>query len=118
VLGTLNACAAPPKMIAFQGDTIGKGGNPIKAAMIVTIDIAFTPGTTNVGTTYPVEYAPTAPFIHFQSAEVGTVLSYDLAVFPVEPGQIVTCLVSINGLVARSSRSRYPSPAVCPGGPV
>ena len=114
VMGTLNACVAPAtKTIAFQGDSI-----PVKTSMIVTIDMAFTKGTTSGGTIYPVEYAPVAPFIHFQVAQIGTVLSYSLKVFPVEPKQVVTCLISINGLIVDRTSATYPKPAVCSGPPV
>ena len=113
VLGSLNACVAAAKTITFQADSI-----PVKTSMIVTIDMAFTKGTTSGGTIYPVEYAPTAPFIHFQEAGVGTVLSYTLKVFPVEPGQMVTCWIAINALIVDRTSAKYPKPAVCSGPPV
>lgn len=113
-LGLLNAaCARPTKTIAFQGDS-----TPPKTGILAQIDMIFTAGTTASGTRYPVEYATPAPFIHFQVAEVGTVLSYSLKVFPIEPGQKVTCIISINGLIVDRSSATFPKPAVCSGPPV
>jgi hypothetical protein len=113
VLGTLNACVAQTKTIAFQGDSAAA-----RTGIIAIIDIIFTKGTTSEGTTYPVEYPTTAPFIHFHTAQVGTVLSYSLKIFPIEPGQRVTCLISINGLIVDRGSARYPKPAICSGPPV
>jgi hypothetical protein len=114
VLGALNACVAKQtKTIAFQGDSI-----PAKTGIIASIDIIFTAGTTQTGASYPREFPTTAPFIQFQVAEIGTIASYSLRIFPIEPGQKVTCLISINGLIVDRSASTYPKPAICSGPPV
>jgi len=104
----------PTKVIAFQGDTVP----PSKGGLTIEIDMIFAAGVTNVGTVYPAEYATKAPFIHFQTAQVGTVLSYSLKVFGIEPGEKVSCLISINGLVVDKHTAKFPKPAVCSGPPV
>lgn len=108
------ATAKPTKVIAFQGDTVP----PSKGGLTIEIDMIFASGVTNVGTKYPAEYATRAPFIHFQTAEVGTVISYSLKVFGIEPGEKVSCLISINGLVVDKHTAKFPKPAVCSGPPV
>lgn len=114
VLGGLNACVAPQtKTIAFQGDS-----KPAKGGLIVTLDMHFRSGVTEEGTTYPLETSTAAPFIHFQVAQVGTVLSYSLKVYPIEPGQSAICLISINGLIVDQHTAKFPKGAICSGPPV
>lgn len=113
VLGVVNACARPTKTIAFQGDSV-----PIHGGLIIELDVVFTEGTTQEGAQYPFDTSTAAPFIRFQVAQVGTVSSYTLRVHPVEPGQIVTCLISINGLIVDSHQTTYPKFAICKGPPV
>jgi hypothetical protein len=114
VLGALNAaCARPTKTIAFQGDSV-----PIHGGLIVELDVVFTAGSTQEGAQYPFDTATPAPFIRFQIAEVGTVSSYTLRIHPIEPGQVVTCLISINGLIVDQHKATYPKFAICKGPPV
>jgi len=106
-------CARPTKTIAFQGDSV-----PAKGGLIVELDVIFTSGTTQEGAQYPFDTATPAPFIRFQVAEVGTVSSYTLRIHGVEPGQVVTCLISINGLIVDQHKATYPKFAICKGPPV
>ena len=113
VLGALNACvAAPVKTIAFQADSV-----PAHNGLIVHIDLTYTQGT--VGSAqYPFDTAGPAPIFHFQEAQVGTVASYLLTAWPIEPGQIAHCLISINGLIVDQHKATFPKAAVCGGPPV
>jgi hypothetical protein len=110
---SLAGCARPTKTIAFQGDSV-----PAKGGLIVELDVTFTGGTTQEGAQYPFDTATPAPFIRFQVAEIGTVASYLLKIHGVEPGQKVTCLISINGLIVDTHTVTYPKVAVCGGPPV
>lgn len=114
IAGMLGGCArnVPTKTIAFQGDS-----NPPKTGIIATVDIISAPGH-NTTIKYPQEYPTRAPFIHFHSGPVGSIASYSLKVFPIEPGQTVTCVISINGLIVDRGSAKYPKPAVCSGPPI
>lgn len=114
----LAGCArpAPTATISFIGT-----GTPDQTGVIVTIDIIFTAGTVNVGTTYPQEWVSPVPFHHHQITQVGTVLSYSFKVYPTEPGQRVACAILLNGNAAKpvdTHKATYPKPAVCSGPPV
>lgn len=114
LLGALNAaCARATKTIAFQGDS-----NPPKTGIIVELDIIFTKVATQEGAQYPFDTATKAPFIRFQIAEVGTVASYTLKIHPIEPGQTVACIISIDRLVVDQDSATYPKFAICKGPPV
>lgn len=107
-------CARPTKTIAFSATS-----TPAKTGMTITIDMTFSPGSENTATTYPHEWAnERSPFTHYQIADVGTVHSYRMVVLAIEPGQRVTCVTSISGLVVDTHTSTYPKPAVCGGPPV
>lgn len=108
----LLGCARATKTIAFQGDS-----DPAKTGILVQLDMIFTAGSESTAK-FPREYATTAPFIQFQVAQVGTVASYSLKVYAIEPGQTVTCLISINGLVVDRASAKHPKVAICSGPPV
>ena len=113
VLLVAAGCARPTKTITFQADSVPPGGG-----LIVHIDMTFTGGSENAGGQYPFDTALGAPFYHFQVAEIGTVASYLLTIFPIEPGQVVTCWTTIDVLQVDRHAATFPNAAVCGGPPV
>lgn len=108
------AFGVPVKHLAFQGFSIEPKGN----GLIVEMDIAFTKGTTQEGAQYPFDTTTSGDFIRFQDAQQGTIASFSLKIHGVERGQIVACLVTLNGLVIAQKRATSPAVAVCTGGPL
>jgi hypothetical protein len=112
ILMFASGCAGPRKTMTFQGETIGGS----TTGLLVELDMTFAPDVDHPK--FPIEWSTPSPFIHFESVPVGGVHSYSLKVFPIEPGQVVKCWITVDTLIYDSHEATFPAPAVCGGPPV
>lgn len=114
ILAAAGCARQPTRSILFAGGTAdGKS-----TAIIVTVDIVFSSGTTST-LKYPQEYVvPQPPFTHLHEAEVGTIIHMSITVVPTERGQKVTCSILIDGRSVDTGTGTYPKGVVCLGPPI
>lgn len=113
VLATLSGCMGPPpKLVTFYAGNVNGGAT----AMIVTVDIVFTEPVEKDAIHYPYEWVVNpAPFYHFHSAGVGSVIHLSITVVPTKPGQKVECSVSVDGVLVDTKTGGYPAGTICLG---